>query len=58
LGVKALITGHVGPKAFAALQAGDVSIYPIAGGSVADALQQFKMGSLKAMAAADVEGHW
>ena len=58
LGVKALITGHVGPKAFAALQAGGVAVYPVTGGVVVEALEEFRMGSLKAMAAADVEGHW
>ena len=58
LGAEALITGHVGPKAFAALKAGGVAIYPVAGGLVADALEQFKAGSLEAMAAADVEAHW
>ena len=58
LGVKTLITGHIGPKAFAALQAGGVAIYPVAGGTVAETLEEFRMGSLKAMTAADVEGHW
>jgi predicted Fe-Mo cluster-binding NifX family protein len=58
LGVKALITGHVGPKAIAALQAGDVAIYPVAGGTVAQSLEKFHAGSLKTIAKADVEGHW
>jgi predicted Fe-Mo cluster-binding NifX family protein len=58
LGVKALITGHVGPKAFGALQAGGVAIYPASSGSIAEVLEQFKTGSLKALTSADVEGHW
>lgn len=58
LGVKVLITGHVGPKAFAALQAGGVAVYPVAGGTVIEALEDLGAGSLQAMAAADVEGHW
>lgn len=58
LGVKALITGHVGPKAFAALQSGGVAVYPVTGGIVAEAVEKFRSGSLKPMAAADVEGHW
>lgn len=58
LGAKALITGHVGPKAFSTLQAGDVAIYPISGGTVAQAVTEFKAGLLKTIAAADVEGHW
>ena len=58
LGVKAPIAGHVGPKAFAASQAGGVAICPVAGGIVVEALEEFRTGSLKAMAAADVEGQW
>jgi len=58
LGVEAVITGHVGPKAFATLQAGGVNIYTGATGSVADAIEQFKAGTLKESSRADVEGHW
>jgi predicted Fe-Mo cluster-binding NifX family protein len=58
LGVEGLITGHVGPKAFSALQAAGVKIYPGAAGTVADAIEQFKSGKLQAAASADVEGHW
>lgn len=57
LGVKALITGHAGLKAFAALQSAGIAIYPIAGGTVAEALAQFRAGALQAMTQADVEGH-
>ena len=58
LGVKAVITGHVGPKAYTTLQAGGVAIYTGATGTVADAIEQFKAGKLKQSAGADVEGHW
>lgn len=58
LGVKVLITGHVGPKAFAALKASGVAVYPVANGTVAEALAHFKTGVLNALQAADVEGHW
>ena len=58
LGVGALITGHVGPKAFATLQAGGVAIYTGAGGTVAEAIEQFKAGRLTPSGKADVEGHW
>jgi predicted Fe-Mo cluster-binding NifX family protein len=58
LGVDALATGHVGPKAFATLQAGKITIHTGAAGTVADAIEQFKAGKLKAVGSADVEGHW
>ena len=58
LGVKAVLTGHVGPKAFATLQAGGVAIYGGATGTVADAVEQFKSDRLKQATGADVEGHW
>ena len=58
LGAGAVITGHVGPKAFAALQAGGVEVYTGAAGTVAEAVRQFQAGSLKPAPAADVEGHW
>ena len=58
LGAEAVITGHVGPKAFATLQAGSVAIYTGASGTVADAIEQFKAGELKQSSAADVEEHW
>jgi predicted Fe-Mo cluster-binding NifX family protein len=58
LGVEGVITGHVGPKAFAALQAGGVKVYTGAFGTVAEAIQQFRAGKLKMVESADVEGHW
>lgn len=58
LGAAAVVTGHVGPKAFATLQAASVAVYTGASGTVADAIEQFKAGTLKQSGAADVEGHW
>jgi predicted Fe-Mo cluster-binding NifX family protein len=58
LGVSAVITGHVGPKAFATLQAGGVDIYSGATGTVGEAVEQFKNGELSKAGGADVEGHW
>ena len=58
LGAKAVITGHVGPKAFATLQAGGVEVYTGATGTVTDAMAQFKAGALRKSVGADVEGHW
>jgi predicted Fe-Mo cluster-binding NifX family protein len=58
LGVEAVITGNVGPKAFSTLQAGGVKIYIGAAGSVADAIEKFKAGELECVGKANVEGHW
>ncbi len=58
LGVEAVITGHVGPKAFATLQAGGVAVHTGAAGTVADAVAAFKAGKLTATEGADVESHW
>ncbi|MCD6392350.1 MAG: NifB/NifX family molybdenum-iron cluster-binding protein [Planctomycetes bacterium] len=58
LGVEAVITGNVGPKAFSTLQAGGVKIYIGAGGTVAEALDKFKAGELESVAKANVEARW
>ncbi|HUT24845.1 MAG TPA: NifB/NifX family molybdenum-iron cluster-binding protein [Sumerlaeia bacterium] len=58
MGVNAVITGNVGPKAFAALQAGNVQVHIGAGGSVRQALEDFKAGRLQSAKEANVEGRW
>jgi len=58
LGAQAVITGYMGPKAFATLQAGGVSVYTCTEGTVADAIEQFKAGNLDTIESATVEGHW
>ena len=58
MGVAAIITGHVGPKAFATLRSGGVAIYTGARGTVAEAIGQLKAGTLTQPQEADVEGHW
>lgn len=57
-GAKAVITGHVGPKAFSALQAAGIEIFIGARGTVAEAIAAYKEGKLEKAAGADVEGHW
>ena len=56
--VDVLITGHCGPKAFKVLQSAGVKIVTGAGGTVTDAIEQFKKGELAAAMEADVAGHW
>ncbi|MCK4341844.1 MAG: NifB/NifX family molybdenum-iron cluster-binding protein [Phycisphaerae bacterium] len=58
LGVHAVITGKVGPKALARLKAGDVEVYVGATGHVGQAVEQFKRGELECIREPTVEGHW
>jgi predicted Fe-Mo cluster-binding NifX family protein len=58
LGVEAVLTGHVGPKAFDALRAGKIAIYQNAQGSVKEVLQQFQAGRLAPAAGPSVSGRW
>jgi len=58
LGVTAVITGNVGPKAFAALQAGNIKVYAKASGTVKEAIEKFKAGQREPANQANVAGHW
>lgn len=57
-GASALITGNVGPKAYAALSAAHVDMYTGASDTVAQAIQDFQSGKLTRASQANVEGHW
>ncbi len=57
-GVQALITGHVGPKAYNALNKGKVAVYYTELPTVQQALDAFTRGELEQASAADREGHW
>ena len=56
--VKAVITGHAGPKAFRVLNEAGVLVYGTELPTVQQAIDAYKNGSLKALDNADVEGHW
>ncbi len=58
LGVQVVITGHVGPKAWSALQAANIKAYAIEGGTTEQAAQTFMAGKLRELAQPDVRGHW
>ena len=58
LGVQAVVTGNVGPKAFRTLHAAGIKVYLCKPMTVAEALKRFKAGELKEASAANVEGHW
>lgn len=57
-GVKALVSGHCGPKAFRVLKAAGVAIYTSNAATVGQALESYRAGSLVEAGSADVEGHW
>jgi predicted DNA-binding protein (UPF0251 family)/predicted Fe-Mo cluster-binding NifX family protein len=57
-GIKAVITGHLGPNAFKALEAAGVNAYTAVNMTIADALQRYGEGRLEKLAGADVQGHW
>ena len=58
LGVQAVLTGHVGPKAWSALQAANIQVYSVSAGTADQAVQAFLAGQLRALAQADMQGHW
>ena len=57
-GVQAVLTGHVGPKAWSALQAAKIQVYSVSAGTADQAVQDFMADRLRALAQADVRGHW
>ncbi len=58
LGAEAVITGHVGPKAFATLQAAGIKIYVGVSGKVTEAIDKYRSGILEEVDQPDVAGHW
>lgn len=58
LKAETLVTGHVGPKAHAALTAAGIAIYTGASGTVRQAVDAFLSGTLAKTDQATVNGHW
>jgi predicted Fe-Mo cluster-binding NifX family protein len=56
-GAKVVLTGHVGPNAYHALNAGGITVYVGISGSVRDAVDQFKAGSLPTASSATAPAH-
>lgn len=59
-GARAVITGHVGPKAFMALSKGRIAVHLVTGEgiTVAQAVRLFKDGKLPEAKDANTGGHW
>jgi predicted DNA-binding protein (UPF0251 family)/predicted Fe-Mo cluster-binding NifX family protein len=57
-GVKAVISGHLGPNAFSILHTAGVEAYSAVNMTVADAVKSYKEGCLVRLFEADVPGHW
>ena len=58
LGVVAVISNNIGPKALTSLNMAGIDIYTGAAGSVRETLEQFSLGKLEKTEKATVEGHW
>ena len=57
-GVKAVLTGHVGPNAHMALSQAGISVYTGEAGTVEAAVNQFKSGALREASSPTVGGHF
>lgn len=57
-GAGAVVTGNCGPRAFQVLSASGIKVYTSPGGTVSQALEEFKAGRLKPTDSANVPGHW
>ncbi len=57
LGVQAVITAKIGPKAFDTLRSAGVQVFEAPSGTVAGAIDSFSAGELTELPGANTEGH-
>jgi predicted Fe-Mo cluster-binding NifX family protein/ferredoxin len=57
-GTEVVITGYCGPKSFATLQVAEIKVVIDITGTVADAVEQFKSGSVTYTTSANADAHW
>ncbi|MCF8085543.1 MAG: NifB/NifX family molybdenum-iron cluster-binding protein [Desulfohalobiaceae bacterium] len=57
-GAEAVITGHIGPKAYAALESGKIEVYHSETKTVREVVEDFRQGRLSRAQGADSAPHW
>ena len=57
-GAEAVITGHIGPKAYSALESGNIQVYQSESKSVHEVVEDFRQGRLGQAQGADSAPHW
>ena len=57
-GVKAVLTGNVGPNAYSALSASGITVLTGVSGNVAEVVERFKRGELSTTSSPTVGGHF
>ena len=57
-GVEAVLTGNCGPNAYQVLEAAGIKVVTGVSGKVRDAIQNYKLGKLKASSQPNVPGHF
>ena len=57
-GVKAVISGHLGPNAFHVLSSAGIEVFTATNMTGREALDSYKKGELSRLAGSDVDGHW
>jgi predicted Fe-Mo cluster-binding NifX family protein len=57
-GVKALITGNLGPNAASALSASGIKVHLVSGGTIKEVTEAFKAGKLQEASGATVPPHF
>jgi predicted Fe-Mo cluster-binding NifX family protein len=58
MGVGAVVTGNCGPRAFQVLSAAGVKVFNCGSCTLAEALEDYRAGKLKAAGSANVGSHW
>ena len=53
-----VVTGKIGPKAFALLRSAGIKIYIGASGYIQDVIEKFMIGGFQPAAGANVKSHW